>query len=134
GIGALISSKVNQWTLLVGAIPIAFSLSSGSWSGLPLDERQVEELLLTSAQSLMAAVLIIDLRFSRVQALGLAALFLGQFAFTSTEVRYFYTGVYLLIALGLLVWRGGERGKMVAALIFSSPFPPRSRSGSGSAD
>ncbi|MEE8473828.1 MAG: sodium:calcium antiporter [Myxococcota bacterium] len=130
GIGALISSKVNQWTLLVGAIPIAFSLSSGSWSGLPLDERQAEELLLTSAQSLMAAVLIIDLRFSRVQALGLAALFLGQFAFTSTEVRYFYTGLYLLIALGLLVSRGGERGRMVAALIFSSPFPPRS----GSAD
>ncbi|MEN8182211.1 MAG: sodium:calcium antiporter, partial [Myxococcota bacterium] len=30
GMAALISSKVNQWTLLVGALPIAFSLSSGT--------------------------------------------------------------------------------------------------------
>ena len=40
GIGALISSKVNQWTLLVGAIPIAFSISAGSLAGLPLDARR----------------------------------------------------------------------------------------------
>ena len=37
GIGALISSKVNQWTLLVGAIPIAYAISLGAPSGLPLD-------------------------------------------------------------------------------------------------
>jgi len=127
GIGALISSKVNQWTLLVGAIPIAFSLSAGSWSGLPLDERQVAELLLTSAQSLMAAVFIIDLRFSRVEALSLAALFLGQFAFPSTEVRYLFTGLYLAITVALLVSGGGVRRRMLISLIFSSPFPTRRR-------
>ena len=131
GIGALISSKVNQWTLLVGAIPIAFSLSSGSWSGLPLDPRQVEELLLTSAQSLMAAVFIIDLRFSRVEALCLAVLFLGQFAFTSTEVRYLFTGLYLAITVALLVSGGGARSKKVFSLIFSSPFPTRSSNAGG---
>ncbi len=84
GIGALISSKVNQWTLLVGAIPIAFALSSGGWEGLPLDERQREELILTATQSLLAAILIADLRFSRIKAVALALLFGGQFLFTST--------------------------------------------------
>ena len=43
GIGALISSKVNQWTLLVGAIPIVYMISSGGWRGLPLDGREAYE-------------------------------------------------------------------------------------------
>ena len=121
GIGALISSKVNQWTLLVGAIPIAFSLSAGGWAGLPLDERQTEELFLTSAQSLLAAIVIVDLRFSRAEAIALAALFGGQFLFTSTEVRYLFIVLYLAISLGLLVSGGGERWRLLLRLVLSSP-------------
>jgi cation:H+ antiporter len=124
GIGALISSKVNQWTLLVGAIPVAFALSSVSWQGLPLDERQTEELILTSAQSLMAAVLIVDLRFSRAEAIALAVLFLGQFAFTSTEVRYLFIALYLAIAVGLLIAHRDRRVELWA-LIFARPLPRR---------
>ena len=30
GLGALVSSKVNQWTLLIGCLPIAYAVSSGS--------------------------------------------------------------------------------------------------------
>jgi cation:H+ antiporter len=116
GIGALISSKVNQWTLLVGAIPIAFALSAGSWSGLPLDERQTEELILTSSQSLLAAILICDLRFTRVEALGLALLFGGQFLFTETEVRYFFIAVYLLLS-GVLLATSARRRRTFVGLI-----------------
>ena len=36
GLGALISSKVNQ-TLLVGTLPIVFSIFAGVLHGLPLD-------------------------------------------------------------------------------------------------
>ena len=35
GLGALVSSKVNQWTLLVGTLPIVFAISSGGLHGLP---------------------------------------------------------------------------------------------------
>ncbi len=126
GIGALISSKVNQWTLLVGAIPVAFCLSAGSWRGLPLDARQTEELILTSAQSLMAAILIIDLRFSRIEAAALAALFLGQFLFTSTEIRWLFTAAYLGIAAGLLAFSATRRSSFVE-LVFSLPAAPASR-------
>jgi len=123
GIGALVSSKVNQWTLLVGAIPIAFALSSGTTNGLPLDERQTEEMLLTSAQSLFAAILIADLRFSRKEAILLLSLFLGQFLFTSTENRYLFIGLYLLLSLGLLCQR--ERRRDFFGIVFSWPFPKR---------
>jgi cation:H+ antiporter len=130
GIGALISSKVNQWTLLVGAIPIAFCLSASSLSGLPLDERQTEEMLLTSAQSLLAAAMIANLRFSRTEALGLASLFLGQFLFTSTEVRWFFTGAYLALTVAVLVAGGSQRRAQFWSLIFSLPSSDReSRSG-----
>lgn len=119
GIGALISSKVNQWTLLVGAIPIAYCISAGSWSGLPLDERQTEELILTSAQSLLAAIVIADLRFTRREGMALAALFAGQFLFTSTEVRYLFIAFYLLLSVGLLL--SAERRRVFARLLFSGP-------------
>ena len=126
GIGALISSKVNQWTLLVGAIPIAFALSSGGWGGLPLDERQREELILTATQSLLAAILIADLRFSRVEAVALALLFGGQFLFTSTEVRYLFISLYLLISCLLLL--SSRRRRQFFGIVFSLPRSDRIRS------
>jgi cation:H+ antiporter len=120
GIGALISSKVNQWTLLVGAIPIAFCLSAGNLSGLPLDARQTEELILTSTQSLLATILVIDMRFSRAEAVLLALLFAGQFLFTSTEVRYLFIAFYLAISVGLLV-ADPRRRQLLWRLIVADP-------------
>lgn len=117
GIGALISSKVNQWTLLVGAIPVAYAISSGGLAGLPLDDRQTEELLLTSAQSLLATVVICDLRFSRAEAIALAALFLVQLFFPSTQVRYGFIVLYLAITAGLLLVRGDERRASLRTLL-----------------
>jgi cation:H+ antiporter len=64
GIGTLLSSKVNQWTVLVGALPIAYSVSLGQIRSMGLDSRQVEEILLTAAQSLFAAALLTNLSFS----------------------------------------------------------------------
>lgn len=123
GIGALISSKVNQWTLLVGAIPIAYCLSSAGWSGLPLDERQSEELLLTSAQSLFAAVVICDLRFTRGEALALALAFGGQFLFPGTEERYYFSAFYLILAAAMLI--SPVRRRTFFGLLFSSPARDR---------
>src|SRR5256885_1950257 len=54
GLGTLVSSKVNQWTLLVGTLPIAFAFASGTLDGLPIIARQREEVLLTAAQSFFA--------------------------------------------------------------------------------
>ncbi len=61
-LGTLLSSKVNQWTLLVGTIPLVFALSAGTTDGLPLDDQQRLELLLTAAQSLFAVSILINLR------------------------------------------------------------------------
>jgi cation:H+ antiporter len=116
GLSALISSKVNQWTLLVGALPIAFIAAGGALSGLPLDERQTEELLLTSAQSLLATLLICDLDFSRLEAVLLAAVFGVQLLFPSTEVRYAFSLLYLVIFLMLLLYSPERRQGFLSLL------------------
>lgn len=101
-LGTLISSKVNQWTLLVATLPIIYSISLGAPGSLPLDSRQVEEILLTSAQSLFAIAIIARLKLPLKGALALFFLFITQLAFPSSQVRYIYSGIYIILALLLL--------------------------------
>lgn len=79
GLGTLVSSKVNQWTLLVGTLPIVFAISSGTLHGLPIDAVQREELFLTAAQSFFAIAVLLNLRMSLREALFLFGLFWVQF-------------------------------------------------------
>ena len=63
-LGALVSSKVNQWTLLIGTLPIVFSLTAGTWHGLPLAGTARGELLLTASQSVFAVAILMNLSIS----------------------------------------------------------------------
>ncbi len=78
-LGTLVSSKVNQWTLLVGTLPIVFAISSQSLHGLPIDAVQREELFLTAAQSVLAVAVISSLSMSLREAGFLFVLFWIQF-------------------------------------------------------
>jgi cation:H+ antiporter len=79
GLGTLLSSKVNQWTLLVGSLPIVFAISAGHLSGLPLDSLQREELFLTAAQSVFAIAVLANRSMSVREAWMLFGLFIAQF-------------------------------------------------------
>jgi len=118
GIGALISSKINQWTLLVGAIPLVYAISASSWGGMELDSRQKEELLLTSAQSLFAAIVISDFSFALWEAILLLILFIAQFFFPQESIRYIFSGLYLLAAVILIIKSRVRREMLWNALLF----------------
>jgi cation:H+ antiporter len=79
GLGTLVSSKVNQWTLLVGTLPIVFVVAGGVGRGLPLDSLQREELFLTAAQSAFAVAVLASRSISVREALALFGLFISQF-------------------------------------------------------
>jgi cation:H+ antiporter len=79
GLGTLVSSKVNQWTLLVGTLPIVFAISSASLHGLPIETRQREELFLTAAQSFFALAVLSNLTMSVREAWLLFGMFWAQF-------------------------------------------------------
>ena len=78
GLGALISSKVNQWTLLVGTLPIVFAIFAQELVGLPLDSAQRIELWVTAAQSVFAVAIIASLSVTRKEALVMLTLFIAQ--------------------------------------------------------
>jgi cation:H+ antiporter len=79
GLGTLVSSKVNQWTLLVGTLPIVFAISSASTHGLPISDVQREELFLTAAQSFFAVAIMSNLSLTLREAGYLFGLFWAQF-------------------------------------------------------
>ena len=114
GLRTLISSTVNQWTLLVGTLGVIFrigqhyALNPTPGAGLPLDVRQTEELLLTSALSLFALAMISNFDLSIREAGALLGFFLFQLvgaqiatdrtAFQSVMIASFITGAVYLIA------------------------------------
>jgi cation:H+ antiporter len=103
GLGALVSSKVNQWTLLVGTLPVVYMISRGAMTPMHLDARQVEEVFLTAAQSLFAVSVLANLTISKFEASMLLFLFLAQFGFESTEIRLGFAIAYTAFALVLFI-------------------------------
>jgi cation:H+ antiporter len=100
GMGALVSSKVNQWTLLVGTLPLVYSLGAGRIAELELSPTQQSEVLLTAAQSFFAVAVISNLRISVMEAGLLLALFLGQFFIPGSHG--FFTIAYLVLGVVFL--------------------------------
>jgi cation:H+ antiporter len=119
-IGTLISSKINQWTLLIGMLPVVYAVSAGQISPMYMDERQVEELLLTAAQSLFAVAILANLSFSVGEALILFVLFATQLLIPDPRFRYYYSFLYIVLSVGLVVFKRDYR-EGVTALFARSP-------------
>ena len=102
-LGLLVSAKVNQWSLLVGSLPLVYSASVGSPSALPLDDRQAQEVLLTAAQSLFAIVLLAPLFLGPRGALLLLALFTTQLVIPVASVRLVFSFTYLFAIVLVLI-------------------------------
>lgn len=135
GLTAMISDKINQWTLLVGMLPLAMSVGAGAVSALPLDARQSEEFFLTAAQSLFGLALLLRLRLSVTSALALASLFTVQvylaFHFRNDEARTIATLTWLAWAyLGLAALMFAINGRHLVAILRTAFLTP---SGAGQA-
>jgi cation:H+ antiporter len=99
-LGTLVSSKINQWTLLVAMLPLVYSIALGRPDALPLDQRQRDEVLLTAAQSLFAVSLLLNLRLGLLGAGLLLGLFLLQMFVPDT--RMVVAGVYFALTVVVL--------------------------------
>lgn len=83
----MVSSNINQWTLLAAMLPIVYSISLHR-HGLPViaihfDALQEVEIMLTIAQSLLGLLLLANLEFHWKEALAIFVLWFVQFV-TST--------------------------------------------------
>jgi len=110
----MISSNINQWTLLAAMLPIVLSLSYGAPAAIHFDRQQSLELLMTAAQSLLGALLLFDLKLFWWEAASLFVLWLVQFVFSilpgalAGQVHQAVTAIYL-------VWCGVEVVRLIAA-------------------
>lgn len=107
-LGTLITSKVNQWTLLIGMIPLAFSIAAGKIAALPLSEMQGQQLFLTSAQSVFAVCLILNRKLHVSDSVVLMLLFLTQLVLgfiyqnnTEMSLKILNIGSWIYLSFGI---------------------------------
>jgi cation:H+ antiporter len=100
-LSALISSKVNQWTLLIGTISLVYSISAGRIQDLVLDQQQRQEIFLTAAQSLFAVVMLADRELSWWQAFLLFLPFAVQLIVPHWRIEVAYVYLALTVLWGI---------------------------------
>ncbi|NHN57804.1 MULTISPECIES: sodium:calcium antiporter [Halorussus] len=123
GFNALISSKLNQWTLLIGTLAVVYSIAASQIGTLPFDEKQTAEIWITAAQSFFAIGILTNFEISVREAVTLLVLFVSQIAIEfyfirtlpeaqandlSILVLHGYTVLYLVLGAALFYLRRGE--------------------------
>ncbi|SEO41511.1 cation:H+ antiporter [Halogranum amylolyticum] len=113
---ALISSKLNQWTLLIGTLVVVYSIALGRYGVLPFDQKQAGEIWITAAQSFFALAVLINFRISVRESIAILVLFASQVlvefyfirtmpAFDTYQILIAYTAVYLVLGLAMFLTR-----------------------------
>lgn len=104
----MVSSNINQWTVLAAMIPSVYSLSHGHLAEVPFDGMHRQEILLTILQSLLGMVLLLNMRYSAREAFLIFVLWAVQFAIPNLreEMIFVYAA---FIAVGLLEFLVGRR-------------------------
>jgi len=115
----MVSSNINQWTLLAAMIPVIYGASHaaahGGWPAFGFDGEQQVEIGLTIAQSVLATLLLSDLKFTWYEAATLFALWLVQFLVPDwrEEIAVLYVAWSALLLLLVLTGRRGMQAPRV---------------------
>ena len=116
----MVSSNINQWTVLAAMIPIVYSLSRGQPSALHFDHQQQLEILITILQSLLAIMILANMRFAYWEAGLIFILWFVQFL--KPELREEVSWIYGTWTLLLVVFGFGHRGGFRVFSTFSRVF------------
>ncbi|HEX2912640.1 MAG TPA: sodium:calcium antiporter [Chloroflexia bacterium] len=125
GLGALVASKVNQWTLLVGTLPLVFSLGSGYIRSLPLNGDQVGSMFVTSGQTLLAVAIMMNLSAHIWEAGLLFVLFIAQFFFPdqflffNIDAHYVFGVIYIVLAVAIIARIPFREHKAIISTMFN---------------
>jgi len=116
----MLSSNINQWTVLAAMIPLVFGYShwrhTGVWTTFAFDGAQRLEILITLLQSVLATLLLLELAFSWGEAAGIFVLWVVQFLMP--HLRSEVAAGYALWIILLFVQYGMGDRKAVALTQF----------------
>ncbi|HSE35799.1 MAG TPA: hypothetical protein VLG74_00765, partial [Blastocatellia bacterium] len=112
----MVSSNINQWTMLAAMLPIAYAFALGRVDTIHFDEHQRLEVLMTIGQSLLGALLLANMRFNWWEASLLFTLWAVQFVLSGFERPLDPTMPHNSLAVGLAGWLsvGAERIESLA--------------------
>ena len=108
----MVSSNINQWSILSAMIPILFVISAGTIKPLPFDEMQRQEILLTILQSFLGFLLLLNLELKFHEALVLFVFWLIQFVLPASRhaMIYVYLAWCSIELIRMIIWdRGAPR-------------------------
>jgi len=112
----MVSSNINQWTVLAAMIPLVYGYSTlhhhGTWMDFHFDDAQRLEILLTMLQTGVGVMLLANMEFDWMDATIIFVLWLAQFLRPSLreEVAVAYGLWMAILAVGFVV-----RGKALLA-------------------
>ena len=103
----MVSSNINQWSILSAMIPVLFVISAGTIKPLQFDAFQRHEIILTILQSFLGFLLLLNLELVMWEALILFVFWAVQFFVPSIreEMIWVYTGWCVFEILKLLFAR-----------------------------
>ncbi len=102
----MVSSNVNQWTLLVAMLPIVVSMSMGTATSLPLDDQQRIEVAMTIGQQLVGLLLLMNMELKWWEAGTLFVMWFVQFVLSA--IPAVSSAVHVWITVAYFVWAGWE--------------------------
>jgi cation:H+ antiporter len=79
----MVSSNINQWTLLTAMLPIVLSISAGTPTPILFDEEQRTELLLTLGQAVVGMIFLMNMRLAWYEAAVMFVFFWIPFVHSS---------------------------------------------------
>jgi len=114
----IVSSNINQWTLLVAMLPVVLSLSTRSAAALPLDQEQFLEVLMTVGQQLIGLLFLINMALAWWEAGALFLLWLVQFVASAippqTPLAPIAQHVHAVITAAYFIWSAIELVRLLA--------------------
>lgn len=105
----MVSSNINQWTVLAAMIPLVYGFSHlhhhGTWADFPFDAGQRLEIVLTLLQTALGVLLLANMEFDWLDASALFVLWLIQFLVPSLrqDVAVAYAAWMGVLILGYIV-------------------------------
>jgi cation:H+ antiporter len=111
----MVSSNINQWSILSAMIPVLFVISAGEMRPLVFDGHQRDEILLTILQSFLGFLLLLNLQLKMHEALILFSFWFVQFVIPSWRgpMIYVYLGWCIVELIRMVAsrsapaaWRG----------------------------
>jgi len=113
----MVSSNINQWTLLAAMLPIVYSISRGAASTIAFDPQQRLEILMTLGQSLIGTLFLINMELAWWEAAVLFGLWAVQFALSPIPLSDGFWGtlaghIHRYVTGAYLVWAGVEVVRM----------------------